>query len=58
MLSAPHTLEMEMGSMAATSSMADFMVKYMLVPVSPSGTGNTFNELILSFFFNNCAVAD
>ena len=33
-----------------TSEAADKMVIVMLVPVSPSGTGNTFNSLIHSFF--------
>ena len=37
-------------SIAATSRAADMMVMVMFVPVSPSGTGNTFNSLIHSFF--------
>lgn len=36
-------------SRAATSLAAAIMVRLMLVPVSPSGTGNTFNSLIHSF---------
>ena len=32
------------------SSSTDFTVKSMLVPVSPSGTGNTFNALMVSLF--------
>ena len=36
-------------SMAATSLAADMMVSVMFVPVSPSGTGNTFSSLIHSF---------
>ena len=39
-----------MFSRAVTSFAADIMVKDILVPVSPSGTGNTFNSLINSFF--------
>ena len=33
-----------------TSEAADMIVSVMLVPVSPSGTGNTFSSLIHSFF--------
>ena len=33
-----------------TSPTADFIVKNIFVPVSPSGTGNTFNESIYSLF--------
>ena len=36
-------------SIAATSLAADMMVRVILVPVSPSGTGNTFKSLIHSF---------
>jgi hypothetical protein len=36
-------------SMAATSLAADMMVMVIFVPVSPSGTGNTFSSLIHSF---------
>ena len=36
-------------SSAATSLAADIIVMVMLVPVSPSGTGNTFSSLIHSF---------
>ena len=32
-----------------TAFTADIAVRVMLVPVSPSGTGNTFSSLILSF---------
>ena len=35
---------------AVTSLAADKIVNVILVPVSPSGTGNTFNSLIHSFF--------
>ena len=35
---------------APTSEAADMMVSVMFVPVSPSGTGNTFSSLIHSFF--------
>ena len=35
---------------AVTSFAADIIVIDILVPVSPSGTGNTFNSLIHSFF--------
>jgi len=37
-------------SSALTSFAADMIVIDILVPVSPSGTGNTFNSLIHSFF--------
>ena len=37
-------------AIAATSFAADMIVIDMLVPVSPSGTGNTFSSLIHSFF--------
>ena len=37
-------------SIAATSLAAAMIVMVILVPVSPSGTGNTFNSLIHSFF--------
>ena len=33
-----------------TSLAADIIVSVILVPVSPSGTGNTFRSLIHSFF--------
>jgi hypothetical protein len=36
-------------AMAATSLAADMIVMDILVPVSPSGTGKTFNSLIHSF---------
>ena len=39
------------GSVSAlTSAAADMIVIVIFVPVSPSGTGNTFNSLIHSFF--------
>ena len=38
---------------AATSLAAAMIVMVILVPVSPSGTGNTFNSLIHSFFASN-----
>ena len=37
---------------ADTSLAADMMVMVILVPVSPSGTGNTFNSLIHSFLLS------
>ena len=37
-------------AIAPTSLAADIIVSVILVPVSPSGTGNTFNSLIHSFF--------
>ena len=37
-------------SNALTSLAADMIVMLIFVPVSPSGTGNTFNSLIHSFF--------
>ena len=37
-------------SIPLTSFAADIIVNVIFVPVSPSGTGNTFNSLIHSFF--------
>ena len=37
-------------STAATSLAAEMIVMLIFVPVSPSGTGNTFSSLIHSFF--------
>ena len=37
-------------SIPPTSLAADIIVNVIFVPVSPSGTGNTFNSLIHSFF--------
>ena len=42
-------------SNAATSFAADMIVIDIFVPVSPSGTGNTFNSLIHSFFASKFA---
>ena len=44
------TAVMSSRSVFSTSAAADMIVIVMLVPVSPSGTGNTFNSLITSFF--------
>ena len=43
-------VSIEGSSKAATSSAADIIVIVILVPVSPSGTGKTFNSLMYSFF--------
>ena len=40
---------------ALTSLAAERIVIVMFVPVSPSGTGNTFNSLIISFFASRLA---
>ena len=37
---------------ASTSLTADNIVNVIFVPVSPSGTGNTFNSLIYSLFLS------
>src|SRR5699024_11235423 len=42
-------------SMAFTSFAADIIVSVILVPVSPSGTGNTFSSLMYSFFASRFA---
>ena len=44
-------------SRAATSLAAAIMVRLMLVPVSPSGTGNTFSSLIHSFLASSSLAA-
>ena len=49
---------MEGSAMAATSLAAAMMVIVILVPVSPSGTGNTFNSLIHSFFASRFLAAE
>ena len=41
--------------MEFTSFAADMIVRVILVPVSPSGTGNTFSSLIISFFASRFA---
>ena len=43
-------VSMVMFSKAVTSFAAAIIVSDILVPVSPSGTGKTFNSLINSFF--------
>ena len=44
------TFSMVGSVMAATSFAADMMVMVILVPVSPSGTGNTLSSLMYSLF--------
>lgn len=39
------------------ASTADFMVKNIFMPVSPSGTGKTFKELTSSICCSNCTLA-
>ena len=41
-------------SIAATSFAADIIVIDIFVPVSPSGTGNTYSSLIHSFLASSC----
>ena len=42
-------------SKAFTSFAADMIVSVIFVPVSPSGTGNTFSSLMISFFASRLA---
>ncbi len=49
------TVSMSADSSEVTSFAADMIVSVMFVPVSPSGTGNTFSSLIISFFASRLA---